>query len=83
MIAHQIREEIKKLFAACQSENRLVRKRVINDVEREFEISVDSIREAAERTAVEAVNLLIPALVEPPPARPKTLLERISIWLFR
>jgi hypothetical protein len=83
MITHHIREEIKKLFQACQSENRLILKRVMNDVEREFEISVDSIRAEAERSAVEAVNLLIPEIVDPPPARRKTLRQRISTWLFR
>ncbi|MFT4563422.1 MAG: hypothetical protein ACI9BW_003177 [Gammaproteobacteria bacterium] len=83
MIAHHIREEIKKLFQACQTENRLVLKRVMNDVEREFEISVDSIRVEAERSAVEVVNLLIPKAAVALPARRKTLRQRISAWLFR
>ena len=84
MIAHHIRSEIKKLFQACQTENRLVLKRVMNDVEREFEISVDSIRSEAERSAIEVVAQLIPALTEVPVQKPKkTLLQRISHWLFR
>jgi len=56
----------------------------MNDVEREFEISVDSIRSEAERSAIEVVAQLIPALTEVPVQKPKkTLLQRISHWLFR
>jgi len=82
MITHHIRSEIKKLFRACTTENRLVLKRVMNDAEREFEISVDSIHAEAERSAVAVVNQLIPEPPVPPPP-PKTLLQRISHWLFR
>lgn len=83
MITHHIRSEIKKLFRACTTENRLVLKRVMNDAEREFEISIDSIRAEAERSAIEVVNQLIPEPVVPPPPPPKTLMQRISNWLFR
>ncbi len=84
MIGHHIRAEIKNLFQACQTENRLVLKRVMNDVEREFEISVHSIRSEAERSVIEVVGLPIPTSVEsaPPPPK-KTFLQRISDWLFR
>ena len=82
VITHHIRSEIKKLFRACTTENRLVLKRVMNDAEREFEISVDSIHAEAERSAVAVVNQLIPEPPVPPPP-PKTLLQRISHWLFR
>jgi hypothetical protein len=82
MITHHIRSEIKKLFRACTTENRLVLKRVMNDAEREFEISVDSIHAEAERSAVAVVNQLIPEPPVPPPP-PKTPLQRISHWLFR
>jgi hypothetical protein len=83
MITHHIRSEIKKLFRACMTQNRLVLKRVMNDAEREFEISVESIRAEAERSAIEVVNQLIPEEVPPPPPSPKTLRQRISHWLFR
>ncbi len=83
MITHHIRSEIKKLFRACTTENRLVLKRVMNDAEREFEISVDSIRAEAERSAVEVVNQLIPEPVAPPPPPQKSFMQRISNWLFR
>ena len=83
MITHHIRSEIKKLFRACTTQNRLVLKRVMNDAEREFEISVDSIRAEAERSAVEVVRKLFPETIEPPPPERKTLLQRISHWLFR
>jgi hypothetical protein len=83
MITHHIRSEIKKLFRACKTQNRLVLKRVMNDAEHEFEISVESIRAEAERSAIKAVNQLIPEDVAPPPPVPKTLRQRISHWLFR
>jgi transcriptional regulator of NAD metabolism len=83
IITHHIRGEIKILFRACTMNNTLVLKRVMNNAEREFEISVDSIRAAAERSAIEAVNLLIPEESAPPTPAPQTLLQRISSWLFR
>lgn len=84
VITHHVRSEIKKLFQACMTKNTLVLKRVMRNVEREFEISVDSIRRAAERSAIEAVNRLIPETsAPPPPPPPQTLLQRISGWLFR
>ena len=84
MITHHIRSEIRKLFRACTMNNKLVLKRIMNDAEREFEISVESIRSAAEQSAIEVVSMLIPEPVElPPPPPPQTLLQRISGWLFR
>ncbi len=83
LITHHIRGEIRKLFRACMTDNKLVLKRVMNDAEREFEISVDAIREEAERSAVAAVNLLIPEPVEREPEPERSLMARISRWLFR
>jgi len=83
MITHHVRSEIRKLFRACMTGNRLVLKRVMNDAEREFEISVDAIRDEAERSAVAVVSRLIPEPVELPPEPEKTLMQRISSWLFR
>jgi len=83
LITHHIRSEIRKLFRACMTDNKLVLKRVMNDVEREFEISIDAIRSEAERSAVAAVNLLLPEPVERAPEPERSLIARISRWLFR
>ncbi len=69
VVTHHIRGEIKKLFRACTMNNKLVLKRVMNDAEREFEISVASIRTEAERSAIEVVSTLFVQPIEslPPP----------------
>ena len=83
VIAHHIRNEIKKLFRACMTDNRLVLKRVMHDAEREFEISADVIAEEAQRTAEAVVQQLLPPEPPPEPVAPQTLMERLSKWLFR
>lgn len=83
MITHHIRSEIRKLFRACMTDNKLVLKRVMNDVEREFELSIDAIRDEAERSAVAAVSLLLPEPVEREPEPAQSLMARLSRWLFR
>ena len=83
LITHHIRSEIRKLFRACMTDNKLVLKRVMNDVEREFEISIDAIRNEAERSAVAAVSRFIPEPVEHEPEPEQSLMARISRWLFR
>lgn len=83
VITHHIRSEIRKLFRACMTDNKLVLKRVMNDVEREFEISVDAIRNEAELSAVAAVSLLLPEPVDRAPEPDRSLMARISRWLFR
>lgn len=83
MIAHHVRSEIHKLFRACMTDNKLVLKRLVGSAEREFEISIDTIRDAAERTAVEAVSHLIPNTPQSAPPPRKSLIDRISGWLFR
>lgn len=82
-IAHHIRSEIRALFRACKAENRLVLKRVMAHAEREFELSVESIREEAEAIAIAAVDRLLP---KPPPVEtpaPPGFLRRVARWLFR
>lgn len=81
VITHHIRSEIKKLFRACSSENRLILKRVMNNAEREFEISIESITVAAERTAIEVMNRLLPEEATEPTR--KTWWQRFRAWLFR
>ncbi len=82
-IAHHIRAEIRTLFHACKAENRLVLKRVMAHAEREFELSVEAIREEAEAIAIAAVDRLLP---KPPPVEappPPGFLQRVARWLFR
>lgn len=83
VITHHISSEIKQLFRACTMNNTLILKRIVNNAEREFEISLNSIRCAAERSAVEHVNRLFPEAATSPPPAPPTLIQRISDWLFR
>lgn len=82
-ITHYIRMEIRELFKACKAENRLVLRRVMANAERQFEISVDSLRVEAEATAMNVVDQLLPANVPPSPPVQKTLLQRIVARLFR
>ena len=82
-ISHQIRGEIRKLFRACTTNNKLVLRRMMASAEREFEISVEAIQSAAEVRAIEVVNKLIPDEPPPPPPAPPTLLTRLKTWLFR
>lgn len=82
-IAHHIRGEIRSLFRACKAENRLVLKRVMSHAEREFELSVDAIREEAESIAIAALERLLPRAPAPEPPPPPGLFRRIARWLFR
>lgn len=82
-IAHHIRVEIRSLFRACKAENRLVLKRVMAHAEREFELSVDSIREEAEAIAIAAIERLLPRASVPAPPPPPGFFRRIARWLFR
>ena len=82
-ISHHIRSEIRKLFRACITENKLVLKRMMVNAEREFEISVEAIQAAAEERAIDIVNKLIPEEPEEPPPPPPGFLSRVKTWLFR
>ena len=82
-IAHHIRAEIRNLFKACKAENRLVLKRVMAHAEREFELSVDSIREEAESIAIAALGRLMPPAPMPELPPPPGFLRRVASWLFR
>ena len=82
-ISHHIRSEIRKLFRACITENKLVLKRMMVNAEREFEISVEAIQEAAEERAIDVVNKLIPEESAPTPTPPPGFLSRVKTWLFR
>lgn len=82
-IMHYIRMEIRELFKACKSENRLVLRRVMASAERQFEISVEALRSEAERSALNVVEQLLPAATPAPPPVQKTFLQRVIARLFR
>lgn len=60
VITMHIRREIRKLFKAVTADNKLVLTRVMKDVHREFELSVEAIQVEAEQQAVEQVKVFIP-----------------------
>lgn len=78
-IAHHIRAEIRQLFNACRAENKLVLKRVMSHAEREFEISVQAIREEAEHSAIADVAWFLPRETHAPsePPAKRGLLRRL------
>ena len=60
VISMHIRHEIRNLFKAVIAENKLVLTRVMKDVEREFELSVEAIQYEAEELAIEQVKVFLP-----------------------
>ena len=80
VITARIRGEIRKLFAACARDNRLVLTRVMRDARREFELSVDAIEAEAEYSACEVVRRFMPA-PEPEAPPPRGLWARLRAWL--
>lgn len=82
-IMHYIRMEIRELFKACKSENRLVLRRVMATAERQFEISVEALRAEAERSAMNVVEQLLPTAAPAPAPVQKTFLQRVIARLFR
>ena len=60
VISMHIRHEIRNLFKAVIAENRLVLTRIMKDVEREFELSVEAIQYEAEQLAIEQVKVFLP-----------------------
>lgn len=82
-IMHYIRMEIRELFKACKSENRLVLRRVMATAERQFEISVEALRSEAERSALNVVEQLLPVAAPAPAPVQKTFLQRVIARLFR
>ena len=82
LVTQRIRYEIGKLFEACKRDNKLVLTRVMDDAQREFELSVEAIRQEAEESAFEAVRPFLP--VDPIPVempRKQSLLTRLLGWL--
>lgn len=79
-VTARIRGEIRKLFLACQADNKLVLTRVMQDAQREFELSVEAIQAEAAESAVEAVKAFIPGPAVAKPAK-KGLFRRLLGWL--
>ena len=59
-IASYIRKEVKQVFDACQSENRLVLRRVMREAAEEFELSVEALQRETIEAAVETVRRMLP-----------------------
>ncbi|MCH9673688.1 MAG: hypothetical protein K0U93_19770 [Gammaproteobacteria bacterium] len=81
-ITFRIRSEIRSLFTACKQDNRLVLTRVMQDAERDFEISIEAIQCEAEINAVREVERIMPPPISANPAK-KTLLQRLMAWMLR
>ena len=81
VITHHIRKEIHTLFKACEADNKLVLKRIMQDAEKQFEISVEAIQMEAESNAVAVVREMIPEkdTMELPEPK-KGLIGRMMSW---
>ncbi len=80
VISHHIRNEIRGLFKACETDNKLVLKRIMRDANREFEISVEEIQMEAEHSAIIAVKEMLPQETIPRPIAKKSLFKKILSW---
>jgi len=65
IITYHIRQEIAQLFDACQQDNKLVLTRVMQSAQRDFELSIEAISQAAEVRAVHKVKDLLPTQEAP------------------
>jgi hypothetical protein len=79
-VTARIRSEIRRLFEACQRDNRLVLTRVMRSAEREFEISVEAIQEEAVSIAYEQVQVFMPREDRPREEPRRGLLARMLRW---
>ncbi len=79
-ITARIRREIHKLFAACKRDNKLVLTRIMQNAERDFELSVEAIQQEAEHVAVEAVKILVPEETVAVKTPKKSLLRWLLSW---
>lgn len=80
VITSRIRMEIHKLFAACKKDNKLVLTRVMENAERDFDLSVGAIQQEAEQIAVEAVKVLIPEEAGEVKQPKKSLFQKLLGW---
>ncbi len=82
-VTARIRGEIRRLFGACQRDNKLVLTRLMANAEREFEISVEAIQEEATRVAMEQVKVFMPREEVPKAPEKKGLMHRLFGWMLR
>ncbi len=82
-VGARIRSEIRRLFDACKKDNKLVLTRVMEDAQREFEISVEVLQEEAARSAVEQVKMFMPKEELPSMEVKKTFFKRVLGWFFK
>ena len=82
-VSNMVSNEIKTLFSACKTGNRLILTRVMSHTEREFEVSIEAIeREACHRAIMEVEKLAPPRKSTNAPKK-QSFLSRLSDWLFR
>lgn len=82
-VTARIRSEIRRLFAACKRDNKLVLTRLMSNAERQFEISVETIQEEAARVAFEQVKVFMPREDALRPVAKKGLMRRLFGWMLR
>ena len=80
-ITQRVRREIRQLFKACKAGNKLVLTRVMENAERDFELSVEAIQAAAEESAMAAVKVFIPMDEPKMPEKKKSWLGKLFSWL--
>ncbi len=80
LITLRIRHEIRKLFKAVTTENKLVLTRVMKGVHREFELSVEAIQEEAAQKAYEQVKIFLPREDVKKTEAKRSWLGRILRW---
>jgi len=81
VITQRIRNEVHKVFEACQADNKLVLTRVMQDAETRFELSVDAIESEAVDAAVEQVKVFLPREQAPVEPERKGFFRRLLDWL--
>ncbi len=82
-VGARIRGEIRRLFAACKKDNKLVLTRIMEDAERDFEISADALEEEAARNAIEQVKIFMPKDEPVEIEVPKSMFRRVLGWFFK
>ena len=82
-VGARIRREIRSLFSACKKDNKLVLTRIMEDAERDFEISADALVEEAARNAIEQVKIFMPKEEPPKVEKPKSMFRRVLGWFFK
>ena len=80
-VTMRVRHEIRRLFEACQRDNKLVLTRLMRDAERQFELSVETIQKEAETIAVSDVARLAPPPASDVAVARRGLIRRMIGWV--